>query len=135
MSAAVRPLPAEELEKLVAPFALYPDDLVALILPASTVPIEVILADRYLAARKNDASKPVPDRLSDPVKSLLNYPDVLKLLNNDLDWCVALGEAVVADQGEVLAAVQSFRRRAQSAGNLKSDDKLTVVVETETISL
>src|SRR5678815_1720687 len=89
LSAAVKPLAAEELEKLVASFALYPDDLVALILPASTVPIEVILADRYLAARKNDASKPVPDRLSDPVKSLLNYPDVLKLLNNDLDWCVA----------------------------------------------
>ena len=74
--AAVKPLSAEELEKLVAPFALYPDDLVALILPASTVPIEVILAERYLEERKKDASKPVPTRFSDPVKSLLNYPIV-----------------------------------------------------------
>ena len=56
-------------------------------------------------------------------------------MSADLDWTTALGEAVVADAGEVLEAVQAFRRKAQAAGNLKSDDKQTVVVEKEVITI
>ena len=68
-----------------------------------------------------------------PSRRLLNYPEVVKMMSNDLDWTSALGEAVVADQGAVLEGVQSFRRRAQAAGNLKSDDKQVVKAEKEII--
>ncbi len=67
------------------------------------------------------------------MKSLLNYPDVVKMMSNDLDWTSALGEAVVADQGAVLESVQVFRRQAKAAGNLKSDTKQVVKTEKEVI--
>ena len=118
-------LTPEELEKLVARIALYPDDLVALILPASTNPLQIVQADRFLAKRKTDPKAPLDDKWDDPVKSLLNYPEVVNMMSSDLDWTAALGEAVVADQGEVLEAVQAFRRKAQAAGNLKTDPKQT----------
>ncbi len=127
------PLSAEELDKLVGPIALYPDDLVGIILPASTFPVEIVQADRYLDKRKADAKLPVDDRWDDSVKSLLNYPDVVKKMSDDLDWTTALGEAVVTDQGAVIEAVQAFRRKAQGAGNLKSDDKQVVRVEKEIV--
>jgi hypothetical protein len=122
-----------DLSKLVGPIALYPDDLVAIILPASTNPLQLVQADRFLTKRKTDPKLPVDDKWDDPVKSLLNYPDVVKMMSADLDWTTALGEAVVADQGAVIEAVQVFRRKAKSAGSLKSDDKQVVKVESETI--
>jgi hypothetical protein len=124
---------AEELVKLVGPIALYPDDLVAIILPASTNPLQLVQADRFLDKRKADPKLPVDDKWDDPVKSLLNYPDVVKMMSADLDWTTALGEAVVADQGAVIEAVQAFRREAKAAGSLKSDDKQVVKVEQETV--
>ncbi|MBK7592129.1 MAG: DUF3300 domain-containing protein [Betaproteobacteria bacterium] len=120
---------------LVGPIALYPDDLVAIILPAATNPLQLVQADRFLDKRKADPKLAVDDKWDDAVKSLLNYPDVVKMMSGDLDWMSALGEAVVADQGEVLEAIQSFRRKAQAAGNLKSDDKQVVVVEKEVITV
>jgi len=129
------PLTAEELEQLVARIALYPDDLVAIVLPASTNPLQIVQADRYLAKRKADPKAPIDDKWDDAVKTLLNYPEIVTMMSGDLDWTAALGEAVVADQGEVLEAVQAFRRKTQSAGNLKSDPKQTVVVEKEVIKI
>lgn len=125
----------EQLEKLVGPIALYPDDLVAIILPASTLPLQLVQADRYLEKRKADPKLPVDDKLDDAVKSLLNYPEVVKKMSGDLDWTVDLGEAVVADQGAVLDAIQAFRRKTQAAGNLKTDDKQVVVVEKEIVKI
>src|SRR4051794_22658738 len=133
--AAAAPLQAEELEQLVAPIALYPDDLVAIILPAATNPLQVVQADRFLDQRKANPKLELNAQWDDAVKTLCNYPDVVKKMSQDLDWTTALGEAVVADTGEVLEAVQAFRRRAQSAGNLKSDDKQKVVVEQEVIKI
>jgi len=129
------PQSAEALDKLVGPIALYPDDLVAIILPASTNPLQLVQADRYLDKRKADPKLPVDDKWDDAVKSLLNYPDVVKSMSADLDWTSALGEAVVDDQGAVLDAIQSFRRRAQAAGNLKSDGKQVVAAEQEIITI
>ena len=126
-------LPAAELEKLVGPIALYPDDLVAIILPASTSPLQIVQADRWLDKRKSDPKLPIDEKWDDPVKSLLNYPDVVKKMSNDLDWTSALGEAVVADQGAVIEAVQVFRRKAKAAGNLKTDDKQVVKTQQEVI--
>ena len=124
---------ANAMDDLVGRIALYPDDLVAVILPASTSPLQIVQADRWLDKRKADPKLPIDDKWDDAVKTLLNYPEVVKMMSNDLDWTSALGEAVVADQGAVLDGVQSFRRRAQAAGNLKSDDKQVVKAEKEII--
>lgn len=126
---------ASNLETLVGPIALYPDDLVAIILPASTNPLQIVQAERFLEKRKADPKLAVDEKWDDAVKSLVNYPDVIQKMNKDLDWTTALGEAVVADQGAVLEAVQVFRRKSQSAGNLKSDTKQTIVVEKEVIKI
>ena len=132
---ALPPMSTEELDKLVGPIALYPDDLVAIILPAATNPLQLVQADRFLEKRKTDPKLPIDAKWDDSVKSLLNYPDIVKMMSGDLDWTAALGEAVVADQGAVLDAVQSFRRKTQAVGNLKSDDKQVVEVEKEVIRI
>jgi hypothetical protein len=126
---------AQSLEQLVGRIALYPDDLVAVILPASTNPLQLVQAERFLEKRKSNPKLEVNAQWDDAVKTLCNYPDVVKMMSQDLDWTTELGEAVVADTGEVLEAVQAFRRRAQSAGNLKSDDKQKVAVEQEVITI
>jgi len=133
---AAAPVPAaEELEGLVGRIALYPDDLIGITLPASTNPLQIVQADRYLDKRKADPKAPIDEKWDDSVKSLLNYPDVVKMMSADLDWTSALGEAVVADSGAVLEAVQSYRRKTQAAGNLKTDDKQVVTVEKEVITI
>lgn len=124
-----------ELDQLVGRIALYPDDLIAIILPAATSPLQIVQADRFLDKRKTDPKLAIDDKWDDAVKSLLNYPDVVKSMSADLDWTSDLGEAVVTDQGAVLEAIQVFRRKTQSAGNLKSDPKQTVVVEKEVIKI
>jgi len=123
------------LETLVGPIALYPDDLVAIILPASTNPLQIVQAERFLEKRKADPKLAIDEGWDDAVKSLLNYPEVIQNMNKDLDWTTALGEAVVADQGAVLEAVQVFRRKSQSAGNLNSDNKQVIIVEKEVIKI
>jgi len=115
-------LPDEELEKLVGPIALYPDDLLAIVLPASAYPLQIVEAARFLDALESDRSlKPDPE-WDDSVVALLNYPEVVRQLNDDIDWTSRLGEAVVSQQGDVVAAIESFRDRAYAAGNLKSDE-------------
>ncbi len=128
-------LSATYLEQLVGPIALYPDDLIAIVLPGATNPVQLVLAERFLEKRKADPKLPVDEKWDDAIKSLLNYPDIVKMMSNDLDWTTSLGEAVVEDQGAVLDAIQSFRRRTQSAGNLKTDDKQVIVVEKEVIKI
>jgi hypothetical protein len=129
------PPSAEELDKLVGPIALYPDDLIAIILPASTFPVEIVQADRFLDKRKSDPKLAINENWDDSVKALVNYPDIVKKMSTDLDWTTDLGEAVVTDQKGVMEAIQVFRRKAQSVGNLKSDSKQTVVVEKEIIQI
>lgn len=113
-------------DELVARVALYPDDLLGIILPASTNPLQVVEAQRFLDQRKSNPSLKPKSSWDDSVEAMLNYPEVLAMMSRDLDWTTALGEAVVADQAEVMEAVQSFRRKVKAAGNLKSDDKLQV---------
>ena len=125
----------EQLEKLVGPIALYPDDLVAIILPASTNPLQLVQADRFLEKRKTDPQLPIDEKWDDSVKALVNYPEVVKQMSGDLDWTADLGEAVVDDQGAVMDAIQAFRRKAQAAGNLKTDTKQDVVAENEFIKI
>ncbi len=111
-----------ELDALVAPVALYPDDLLAIVLPAATYPLQIVEAGRFLDALETDpALEPDPD-WDDSVVALLNYPEVVELLNEDLDWTWQLGDAVVGQQDAVIAAVETFRNRAHAAGNLQSDE-------------
>jgi hypothetical protein len=126
---------AKELEQLVGPIALYPDDLLAIILPASTYPLDVVKAQRFLEKYKADSNAKPDPGLPEPVRNLLNYPDVVQKMNDDLDWVQSLGEAVVSQQAAVMDAIQTFRRKASAAGSLKSDDKQIVVTEQEVIKV
>ncbi len=123
----------EELEELLGPIALYPDELLAVVLPASTYPIEIVQASRFLEKHKSDPDLKPSEEWDTSVLALLNYPEVLQLMNGDLDWTWKLGEAVAQDQDAVMDAVQSFRHRVQDAGNLQTNEQQKVVVEKETI--
>jgi hypothetical protein len=119
-------LGTEELDKLVGPIALYPDDLVAIVLPASTYPLQVVQAARFLEDRKANPNLEADKNWDDSIVALLNYPDVVKLMNDDLDWTWKLGDAVINQRADVLDAIQSFRDRAYAAGNLRTDAKQVV---------
>jgi len=128
-------LTMEQLVELVGPIALYPDELLAIVIPASTYPMEIVQASRFLQQYKNKPDLK-PDEQWDPsVLGLLNYPEVVELMNNDLDWTWKLGEAVVNQQNDVMEAIQQFRDKAQEAGNLESNDKQVIVVEKEVIKI
>ncbi len=128
-------LSAQQLENIVAPVALYPDDLLAIVLPSATTPLEIVKAQRFLDRRKSDPNLQPDASMPAPVKSLLNYPDVVKRMSDDIDWTSALGTAVTVQQKDVVDAIQAFRRKVYAVGNLKSDDKQIVVVEKETIKV
>jgi hypothetical protein len=115
----------EQLQRLVAPIALYPDTLVAQILAASTFPEEVVEADRWVQANpdlKGEAlGKAVDQQPWDPsVKALAAFPSVLGNMDKNLSWTSTLGDAYYNQQQDVMDAVQVMRRKAQEAGNLKS---------------
>jgi Protein of unknown function (DUF3300) len=123
----------EELQTLVARVALYPDDLVALVLAGSLYPLQIVQADRYLAdVKKKPGLKPDPD-WDGSVISLLNYPEVIDMMNGDLDWTQKLGEAVVNQQKDVLEAIQDLRDRAVANKVIKSNDKVIVEEKNENI--
>ncbi|HWT81361.1 MAG TPA: DUF3300 domain-containing protein, partial [Candidatus Methylomirabilis sp.] len=109
-----QPLTAQQLEDLVGRIALYPDDLVAIILPASTFPLDVVQADRFLQKLKQDKNLKPDERWDESIRNLLNYPEVISMMSQDLDWTQDLGEAVVGQQADVIKAIQAFRAKAQS---------------------
>ncbi len=128
----------EELDQLVAPIALYPDSLLTQILMASTYPLEVVQADRWVKQNKDmkgDAlAKGLEAQPWDPsVKSLVNFPQVLTMMSEKLDWTQKLGDAFLAQQKDVLGSVQNLRAKAQASGNLKTTKEQVVKVEQETI--
>src|ERR1700683_953159 len=119
------PLPSEQLDKLIAPIALYPDSLVAQILAASGYPTQIVEADRM--ARENpglkgrDLAEEVDQQDWDPsVKSLVEFPTVLANLDRDLSWTSELGEAYHNQPDDVMQAIQYMRHKAHDAGNLRS---------------
>ena len=128
------PLSTEQLQQLVAPIALYPDSLVAQILMASTYPLEVVEAARWVKANPKVTGKALEDALQKQtwdasVKSLTAFPDVLAMMDEKLDWTTDLGDAFLAQQADVMSAVQALRAKAQAAGNLKTTEQQTVTVE------
>jgi hypothetical protein len=128
---AAQQLGQAELENLVAPIALYPDDLVAQILTASTYPIEVVEAERWLTAHPNVRGDALQDAMQhEPwdasVKGLTAVPQVLSMMNDKLDWTQQLGEAFLAQSDGLSNAIQQLRLKAEANGNLKSSDKIRV---------
>jgi len=128
----------EQLDQIVAPIALYPDDLVAQILMASTYPLEVVQADRWAKSNKDlkgDAlAKALEKESWDPsVKSLVNFPQVLTMMSEKLDWTQKLGDAFLGQEKDVMDTVQALRKKAKDAGNLKTTPEQKVVEEKETI--
>ncbi|WP_434718526.1 DUF3300 domain-containing protein [Paraburkholderia sp. A1BS-2L] len=130
-SASYKP---EEIEALVAPIALYPDSVLATVLMASTYPLEVVHAARWSKEhpklKGDEAVKAVQDQQWDTsVKSLVAFPQILEPMNDKIDWTQKLGDAFLAQEKDVLDAVQRLRARAQDAGNLKSNEQQQVIVE------
>jgi hypothetical protein len=128
----------EELDQLLAPIALYPDSLLAQVLMAATYPLEIVQAARWVkdnASVKGDqVVAALRDRPWDPsVKSLAQFPDVLGMLNERLEWTQKLGDAFLTQQRDVATSVQRLRKRAQDAGTLKSGQQQVVTVEKEVI--
>jgi uncharacterized protein DUF3300/endosialidase-like protein len=123
-----------ELDQLVAPIALYPDSLLSEVLMASAYPLDVVHAERWVQANKNlkgDALKAAVDTQpwDQSVKSLVATPSVLEMMSTQLDWTQKLGDAVVAQQADVMDAVQRLRAKAQANNKLTSTKEQTVTAE------
>ena len=128
--AAAKPL--TDLESLVAPIALYPDPLLAELLVASTYPLEVVQAARWLE------TKPDPATLSSKewdasVMRLAAVPDVIKMMNDHLDWTTQLGDTFLAKPVEVMDTIQKLRKRAADSGFLKDSPEQKVTAKTVSV--
>jgi len=131
-----KPFSQQELDELLAPIALYPDALLAQVLMASTYPKEVVEVARWQKANPDLKEKALEDALQkeswDPaVKSIAAVPQVLTMMDEQLDWTQKLGDAFLAQQEEVMRTVQNLRSKADEAGNLESTPEQTVKTEAE----
>ena len=131
------PVTAETLQQLVAPIALYPDELVAQVLAAATYPTEIVEANRWLQQNSSLKDAQLADAVDkqpwDPsVKALTQFPSVLANMYKNLSWTSALGDAYFNQPQDVLNAVQVMRKRAQSAGTLKTTAQQTVTTKDQT---
>jgi len=139
--AQVPTIPADQLDSLVAPIALYPDPLLAQVLAASTYPLEIMQLQQWLAQHKDLKDKALADAVMkqpwDPsIQSMAALPDVVKRLADDIQWTTDLGNAVLAQQSDVMDAVQRMRAKAQEKGNLKSNEQMNVetkVIENKSV--
>src|SRR6201997_1115108 len=129
-------IPPEQLDSLVAPIALYPDPLLAQTLAASTYPLEIIQLQQWLEKNKNLKDKALADAVAkqpwDPsVQALAALPDVVKRLAGDIQWTTDLGNAFLAQQSDVMDAVQRMRAKADSKGTLKTSSQQRVETRSE----
>src|SRR5213080_14585 len=129
-------IPNEQLDSLVAPIALYPDELLAQTLAASTYPLEVMQLDQWMEKNKSLKDKALVDAVAkqpwDPsVQSMAAFPDVVQRMAENIQWMTYVGNAVLAQQKDVMDAVQRMRAKAQGTGNLKTGSEQ--VVQTQTV--
>jgi Protein of unknown function (DUF3300) len=129
-------IPPDQLDSLVAPIALYPDPMLAQVLAASTYPLEIIQLQQWLEKNPTLKDKALADAVMkqpwDPsVQAMAGLPDVVKRLANDIQWTADLGNAFLAQQSDVMDAVQRMRKKAKDKGTLKSSEQ--VKVETQVI--
>ena len=125
----VHRLTKDQLLELVGPIALYPDVVLSALLPATAFPLDVVGAARFAREHKSaPAGAPADAGWDASVQALMQYPDILFWLDENIPWLQQMGEAVATQQPDVLAAIQEFRRRADAAGNLPTNDKQRVIV-------
>ena len=131
---------AEQLDALLASIALYPDELLTQVLMASTFPLEVVAAARWVEEPDHESLtgdalvKALEAEPWDPsVKSLVPFPAVLAIMNNNLTWLQQLGYAFATQQADVFAAVQRLRQRAHASGHLQSSPQQVVSTQTVTV--
>lgn len=130
----------EELDQMLAPIALYPDSLIAQILMASTYPLEVVQAERWVKQNPSLTGDALNDALKkkpwDPsIKSLCHFPDVLFAMSDKLDQTRKLGEAFLSQEDDVMATIQKLRRKAEKQGNLKATEEQNVIHEDDVIRI
>jgi hypothetical protein len=134
-------IPPDQLDSLVAPIALYPDPLLAQVLAASTYPLEIIQLQQWMDKNKGLTGKALTDAAMqqswDPsVQAMAPLPDAVKVLSENIKWTTDLGNAFLAQQSDVMDAVQRMRLKAQGKGQLKTTQQQTVetkVVESKTV--
>jgi Protein of unknown function (DUF3300) len=124
-------IPNDQLDSLVAPIALYPDPLLAQVLAASTYPLELIQLQQWLEKNKGLKDKALVDAVQkqpwDPsIQAMAALPDVVKRLTDDIQWTTDLGNAFLAQQSDVMDAVQRMRSKAKETGNLQSNEQMKV---------
>ncbi len=129
-----------ELDQMLAPIALYPDSLLAQILVAATYPGQVVEADRWVKENKGlsgDQLNAALDKMDWDlsVKALVPFPQVLAMMDKDLDWTTKLGEAFLAQQKDVMASIQGMRAKAYAKGNLRTTEQQKVVVAGQDIEI
>ncbi len=129
-------LSADQLNNLVAPIALYPDPLLSQVLAASTYPLEIVEAKQWLDQNRNLSKEQLMDAAKgqswDPsVQAMVAFPDALRLLASDVRWTTDLGNAFLAQQNDVMNAVQVMRARARANGRLRSTPQQVVTEETQ----
>lgn len=123
----------KQMQVLVARIALYPDALVALTTSASLFPLQIVEAARFLdQVRSTPSLKPKED-WDGSIISLLNYPDVVKMMSDDLEWTQQLGDVVANQQKDMLIAIQTLRDKAVANGLIKDDDKISVVQQNDNV--
>jgi hypothetical protein len=128
------PYTPEQLDQLTAPMALYPDPLVALILPASTAPSDVTLAARYVEAN-GDPSAVESQSWDESVKALTHYPALLKWMDDNLEWTQSLGAAFAQQPADVMRSIQQMRAKALAAGTLVNTPEQQVDIEGDDIRI
>ena len=131
---AYQPLAGAQLDQLLGPIALYPDPLIAQILPASTVPTQIVFADRYVAGG-GDHNQIDQQPWDASVQALARYPGVLKWMDDNLNWTMELGQAFLNQQPDVMASIQRLRALANNLGNLQSTPQQHVVNDSGNIEI
>ena len=125
---AYQPLAAAQLDQLLGPIALYPDPLIAQILPASTLPTQIVLADHYVSGG-GDPNQIGQQPWDPSVQALARYPSVLKWMDDNLNWTTDLGQAFINQQQDVMVSVQRLRTSASKVGNLQSTPQQQVITD------
>jgi hypothetical protein len=124
----------EQLDQMLGPIALYPDPLIAIILPASTAPSDIALAAQYVASGADPSA--IDSQAWDPsVKGLAHYPDLLKWMNDNLEWTQALGAAFALQPADVMKSIQQLRAEAKAAGTLVDTPQQQVDIEGDDIRI
>jgi len=127
----------EELDQMLAPIALYPDPLLAQVLTAATYPIDIVAADRFIKEHPGLNGQALVDAAKDKdwspsVKAMLQLPDVLAMMDNQLEWTTKIGDAFLAQQRDCMDSVQRLRQKALAAGNLTTTAQQVVTVDPQT---